>query len=306
MAACGIIYRLLIAFFVIFCVQGGEYQPSAIRLTEDSWQDILEGQWMVEFMAPWCPACRSFKETWDGFARKWSRDLDVKVSFIDVTECPGLSGRFLITALPSIYHVKDGIFRQYTGGRTENDLVTFIDDKHWQDLPPVSKWTAPDSIQMGLVGTFFRLAMKIRSFYTLMTEEYGIPEWGCYVIFAVITIITGLLLGLLLVCLCDFVYPTKQYPPPIPQELMRPDMDKEGDIIDDTKTGDDDDDNDGTTIRKRNVNKDNSDDNGDNKDDDGDNNDDDGDNDDDDGDNDEDTSKDNDNESTNIDTKKDK
>ena len=35
-----------------------------------------------------------------------------------------------------------------------------------------------------------------QAFYTLMTEEYGIPEWGCYVIFAVLTIIVGLLLGL--------------------------------------------------------------------------------------------------------------
>ena len=30
----------------------------------------------------------------------------------------------------------------------------------------------------------------------MMTEEYGIPEWGCYVIFAIATIMTGLILGL--------------------------------------------------------------------------------------------------------------
>lgn len=54
-------------------------------------------------MAPWCPACRAFQETWDGFAKKWSRDLDIQVGVVDVTASPGLSGRFLITALPSIY-----------------------------------------------------------------------------------------------------------------------------------------------------------------------------------------------------------
>lgn len=54
-------------------------------------------------MAPWCPACRNFQNTWDEFAKKWSRDLDVHVATIDVTTNPGLSGRFLITALPSIY-----------------------------------------------------------------------------------------------------------------------------------------------------------------------------------------------------------
>jgi len=54
-------------------------------------------------MAPWCPACRAFQATWDDFAKKWSRDLDVHIATIDVTQNPGLSGRFLITALPSIY-----------------------------------------------------------------------------------------------------------------------------------------------------------------------------------------------------------
>lgn len=204
---------------------------------------------MVEFMAPWCPACRAFSATWDNFAKKWSRDLDIQVGVIDVTENPGLSGRFLVTALPSIYHVKDGIFRHYRGARTENDLITFVDDKKWKEVDPVSSWTAPDTIQMTVVGLFFKGAMKIRAFYTVMTEEYGIPEWGCYVIFAVITIIAGLLLGLLLVCLCDYVLPSKQVPPPIPKELMEPDKDQEGDIIDDTpENGDADGD---QTVRRR-------------------------------------------------------
>ncbi|XP_053386576.1 thioredoxin-related transmembrane protein 1-like [Mercenaria mercenaria] len=213
MAVIACVLTFLYVFSAFYTVSCSNYQPRAIQLTEDTWQDILQGEWMVEFMAPWCPACRAFQETWDGFAKKWSRDLDIQVGVIDVTTSPGLSGRFLITALPSIYHVKDGVFRQYVSGRTESDLITFVDDKRWQDVQPVSRWTAPDSIQMGMVGLFFKMAMKIRAFYTLMTEEYGIPEWGCYVIFALLTIVTGLLLGLLLVCLCDVISPTKEIPP---------------------------------------------------------------------------------------------
>jgi hypothetical protein len=29
-----------------------------------------------------------------------------------------------------------------------------------------------------------------------MTKDYGIPEWACYVIFAIATILLGLVLGL--------------------------------------------------------------------------------------------------------------
>ena len=36
----------------------------------------------------------------------------------------------------------------------------------------------------------------LQAFYNLMTEQYGIPEWGCYVIFAIMTILLGLFIGL--------------------------------------------------------------------------------------------------------------
>jgi glutaredoxin len=39
-------------------------------------------------MAPWCPACKSFKETWEEFAG-WGHDLDISVGVVDVTENPG-------------------------------------------------------------------------------------------------------------------------------------------------------------------------------------------------------------------------
>lgn len=39
-------------------------------------------------MAPWCPACRSFQPVWQGLA-EWSRDLDINVAVVDVTENPG-------------------------------------------------------------------------------------------------------------------------------------------------------------------------------------------------------------------------
>ena len=52
--------------------------------------------------APWCPACRALEPVWKDFAT-WSDDLGIKVGHVDVTMSPGLSGRFMVTALPTIY-----------------------------------------------------------------------------------------------------------------------------------------------------------------------------------------------------------
>lgn len=42
-----------------------------------------------------------------------------------------------------------------------------------------------------------------------MLKEYGMPTWASYGLFAVVTIILGALVGLLLVCIIDFICPQK-------------------------------------------------------------------------------------------------
>ena len=47
---------------------------SLMTLDEENWDQMLSGEWMVEFFAPWCPACRSMQSDWKSFA-DWSQDL---------------------------------------------------------------------------------------------------------------------------------------------------------------------------------------------------------------------------------------
>lgn len=41
--------------------------------------------------------------------------------------------------------VKDGVFRQYKGGRDANTFVSFVEEKKWQSIEPISGWKSPDS-----------------------------------------------------------------------------------------------------------------------------------------------------------------
>lgn len=45
-----------------------------------------------------------------------------------------------------LFSVKDGVFRQYKGTRDVNTFVSFIEDKKWQSIEPISSWKAPNSI----------------------------------------------------------------------------------------------------------------------------------------------------------------
>ncbi|XP_059045847.1 thioredoxin-related transmembrane protein 1-like [Achroia grisella] len=181
------------------------------ELDEENWKEILKGEWMVEFYAPWCPACNALAPAWKELStRANQKTLTVRTAAVDVTKSPGLSGRFVVTALPTIYHVKEGEFRQYKGPRDAEAMLSYVEQQRWKQSDPIPGWKAPDSFQMTVVAEFFKLSQALRSVHTMLMETYGLPTWGSYLIFAVATIFVGAILGLILVCVIDLLYPPRR------------------------------------------------------------------------------------------------
>jgi len=188
-------------------------EPHHLLLGDKNWDKMLEGEWMVKFYAPWCPACRAMEQTWDDFA-KWGAQNDdhsIKVGSVDVTSEPALNGRFMITALPTIYHIFNGEFRQYTSTRELEDLKTFITSAGWKEINPVSSWTSPTSFIMSSISRLFSFSMELKSYHNTLNSDYGFPTWLSMLLFGLLIITIGLLLGMGLVLASDYIWGPPQY-----------------------------------------------------------------------------------------------
>lgn len=258
MALSTVNFCIFLIFFSTFSFTNS--QKTVIELDEDNWNEILNGEWLVEFYAPWCPACKALEQKWREFAQL-GPGLGIKIGAVDVTTSPGLSGRFMVTALPTIFHVINGQFRQYKGSRDINAFTSFIEDKKWEVVEPVSSWKSPNSIQMGIVSSFFKLSQLLRQIHNKLTEEYGLPSVGSYLIFAIATIILGALLGLILVCAIDLIFPPKHMSTPTKWNKKKDkdsdnelnDEDIKDDLVDDaSQSGDGDGQNSGTDSENQN------------------------------------------------------
>ncbi|GCB69334.1 thioredoxin-related transmembrane protein 4 [Scyliorhinus torazame] len=183
--------------------------PAVEHLGDGNWTLILKGEWMLQFHAPWCPACKQIQADWEHLGQSRG-ELGIHVGKIDVTREPGLSGRFFVTTLPTIYHAKEGVFRKYHGARMHEDFQSFIKEKKWEAVESISGWKSPSSIIMSGMAGLFRLSVWIRQMHNYLTETLGIPAWGSYIIFAVVTLLAGLLLGLVLVLVADCICPPKR------------------------------------------------------------------------------------------------
>lgn len=192
--------------FITASAKSTKKQP--VILNEDSWSQILEGEWMVDFFAPWCPACKKLEPEWRKFA-EWSDDLNINIASADVTANPGLTGRFMISGLPTIYHVKDGVFRIYGGSREFTALINFVEEQGFKAIEPVSRWWSPNTFQMSLLAYSFRVSMSLRDVHNYLVEDFGLPYYISYLIFALCTVTLGTVLGLVIVFIVDQFCPAR-------------------------------------------------------------------------------------------------
>lgn len=80
-----------------------------------------------------------------------------------------------------VFSVINGEFRQYKGPRDKDSFTSFVEEKKWEQVEPISNWKAPNSFQMSVVSSFFKLSqtLRVRTFYfffDILSTYYLIEE----------------------------------------------------------------------------------------------------------------------------------
>ncbi|UJR22731.1 hypothetical protein I4U23_025765 [Adineta vaga] len=181
---------MFITTLVVFLLFPCLISPEPTELTDRTWKKMLNGHWMVEFYAPWCSACQKFQPIWNDFSTVIS-SKNLKVASINIEQYSLLSSRFRITALPTVFYVRDGVFRQYEGERSLKSLQTYIENEEWQNTDPIPSYLAPNSLWMSFTASSANVPELVKETFATLQDEYGLPTWLVYPITCLTVILIG-------------------------------------------------------------------------------------------------------------------
>merc|ERR1711991_621001 len=148
-----------------------------VTLTPDNFDSVVDGSKhvMVEFFAPWCGHCKNLAPHWEQLGESFSRfSSDVVIAAVDADAHRELGTRFGVSGFPTIKYFPKGSTEpeDYSGGRTADDLVSYVNSKTGLSVRIKKKPTAV----LNLTPETFDGAVKDESVFALV--EFFAPWCG--------------------------------------------------------------------------------------------------------------------------------
>jgi protein disulfide-isomerase A1 len=103
-----------------------------LTLTKDTFDDAVKNNkyLLVKFVAPWCGHCKALTPAYAAAAKQLLESgSDIKLGSVDATIEQDLAQKYDVKGYPTLKFFSDGTTLEYTGGRTEDDIISWLKKK---------------------------------------------------------------------------------------------------------------------------------------------------------------------------------
>jgi protein disulfide-isomerase A1 len=127
-----ILFALVCAAYCDTTTDEVKEEENVVVVTTGNWDKVVtaEANVLVEFYAPWCGHCQSLAPEYAKAAGKLKElKSDIVLSKVDATIETKLAEKFGVQGFPTIKFFKKGTPVEYGGGRTSEEIITWLNKK---------------------------------------------------------------------------------------------------------------------------------------------------------------------------------
>ncbi|XP_068148942.1 thioredoxin-related transmembrane protein 4-like [Drosophila tropicalis] len=183
-----------------------------ILLNERSWEEMLKGEWLVGFCVPLVPNCFQFERTWIKLAQEMEQEQqqqqqqqqrdqnkperNITVASMELNYSETLVRRFSLQSLPTILHVKDGVFRQLPVSYKVKEIKDVILSDCWMKTKTLPFWRHPNGWIVHIIILYIKLIDEVYESQYLAVE-YDQATWLVHVcLMLIVTIAMTIVFGI--------------------------------------------------------------------------------------------------------------
>jgi len=138
-----------------------ELDEGVLVLTSENFQEALDANpiILVEFYAPWCGHCKKLAPEYASAAQTLATDgSTAKLAKVDATEQKDLAGRYGVRGYPTLKLFRNGQPMDYSGGRTADAIVAYMNKKSGPPAETLETVEAADALvekaKVAVIGFF--------------------------------------------------------------------------------------------------------------------------------------------------------
>jgi protein disulfide-isomerase A1 len=107
-------------------------ESNVLSLTKDTFDDAVKNNkyLLVKFVAPWCGHCKALAPAYAAAAKQLTDSgSEIKLASVDATIEQELGQQYDVKGYPTLKFFSDGTVLEYTGGRSQDDIVSWLKKK---------------------------------------------------------------------------------------------------------------------------------------------------------------------------------
>ncbi len=129
-------------FLSVLAVSFVKADEAVVTLTDSTFDDFIKSKEYVlaEFYAPWCGHCKQLAPHYEKAAQALKAEglNNVALAKIDATVEKALGEKFEIKGFPTLKWFVNGEMKEYSGGRTDQTIISWIKKKTGPAAKPIS------------------------------------------------------------------------------------------------------------------------------------------------------------------------